>query len=379
MKRPISISIFFPTYNEEDNIVSTVRHAETAVKKITDTYEIIIVNDGSKDKTGEMADRLAMENPRVRVVHHNPNQGYGAAVLSGIKAAQYDHIFFTDADLQFDLNELEKLTDYVPEYDVVLGYRAKRQDPLIRLFNAKGWNLLNRYLFGLRVKDIDCAFKLLRRDLVKDLPIKSRGAMMSAELLIRLQRKGVQFKEVPVTHLPRERGEATGAKPAVILRDFRELFGMYKGELGGSSYVTYLQIVKFGTIGVINTFIDFVGYVSFTRLIPFFETRILAAKAISFFMGTVFSFIMNRRWTFSVKRAPTIGEVVRFYSTVGLGIFINLASVYVFHSIFGFYDIFAVIIATVITFAWGFIFSKYWVFRATREPVLFGKPARNEV
>jgi hypothetical protein len=130
------------------------------------------------------------------------------------------------------LEELKDLVQYVPDHDVVIGYRAKRRDPLMRLLNAKGWNILNRMLFGLRVRDIDCAFKLFKRDLVKDLPVKARGAMLSAEFLIRLQRRGIIFKEIPVTHLPRLKGSPTGAKPAVIIRAFKEMLQIYNNELG---------------------------------------------------------------------------------------------------------------------------------------------------
>lgn len=365
MKRPLSISIFFPTYNEEDNIVRTVREAEDAVSQITDTYEIIIVNDGSKDKTGEMAERIARENDRVRVVHHNPNQGYGAAVWSGIKAARYDYVFFTDADLQFDLQEIEKLTDYLPEYKVVLGYRAKRQDAFMRLVNAKGWNILNRVMFGLKVKDIDCAFKIFDRRLVQGLTIKSRGAMMSAELLIRLQRMGIKFKEVPVTHLPREQGVATGAKLSVIKRAFQELFIMHRGGLGGN--VTYVQVITFGMIGVLNTILDVGLYIALTRSLPVFGANLVSAKVLTFFLATIFSFYMNRRFTFGMRNRANVGELVRFITSVGAGVFINAGALYVFHSLLGIHDLLAVAIATVLTFAWGFIFSKFWVFRS-KEP-----------
>lgn len=235
MKRNISISIFFPTYNEEDSISRAVREAEAVLKNITDTYEVIIVDDGSTDSTPSIAERLAVENAKVRVVRHYRNQGYGAALWSGLQASRYEYVFFTDADLQFDLSELTKLTDFVPEYEVVLGYRAPRRDPFMRLLNAWGWNKLNRLLFGLKVRDIDCAFKLFKRTTVASLPLKARGAMISAEMLIRLSRKGVVWKEVPVTHVPRQAGVATGAKPSVIIRAFKELFFMYRGELGSIS------------------------------------------------------------------------------------------------------------------------------------------------
>jgi glycosyltransferase involved in cell wall biosynthesis len=356
-----SLSVFFPAYNEEENIERAVAEAAEALEPLQIKYEIIIVNDGSTDDTAAIAERLSRINPHVRVIHHNPNQGYGAAVWSGIQAAQYEYTFFTDADLQFDLQEIKKLLAHAGEYSVVLGYRAKRQDPLIRLVNAKGWNILNRILFGLKVKDIDAAFKLFKTDLVQKLPIKSRGAMMSAELLIRLQRMGIIFKEVPVTHLPRLHGEATGAKPAVILRAFRELFSMYTGELGRG--VTYLQVAMFGLIGVANTIIDVGSYTFLTRTFSLFALNVVATKIISFFFGTLFSFFMNRRWTFRRKERASLSEALRFYSTVGLGVVINAGAVYILHTRLGFYDLTAVGIATLITFAWGFLFSKFWVFR----------------
>lgn len=227
MNKNISLSIFFPAYNEEANIGATIKTALDVAEQLNIPYEIIVVNDGSKDKTAEIAASFSRQYPQVRVINHPVNQGYGAAVLSGIKAAKYSHVFFTDADLQFDLYELYKLLEFVPDYQAVLGYRAKRRDPWMRLANAKGWNILNRLLFGLQVKDIDCAFKLFKTDVVQNLPVKSRGAMLSAEILINLQRRGVAFKEVPVTHLPRVAGSPTGAKPAVILRAFKEMLFAY--------------------------------------------------------------------------------------------------------------------------------------------------------
>jgi glycosyltransferase involved in cell wall biosynthesis len=192
-EKPLSLSVFFPAYNEEENIENSVREAERVLQVLTNDYEIIVVNDGSKDATGSIADRLAEENQRVKVVHHSPNQGYGAAVWSGMQAATKDYIFFTDADLQFKLEEITCLIEHIDTYDVVIGYRAKRQDPPLRLLNAWGWNLLNRIAFGLTIRDVDSAFKLFKREVVQHVPVISRGAMFSAELMIRLERQGIVF------------------------------------------------------------------------------------------------------------------------------------------------------------------------------------------
>lgn len=223
-----SLSLFFPAWNEEANIAKTINNALLVMDKMNIPYELIIVNDGSSDKTGQIAEDLAQTNNKVKVVSHERNLGYGAAVWSGIQASQYEFIFFTDADLQFDINEINELIKYIPEYQVILGYRLKRQDSFIRIFNAKAWNILNRLSFGLNVKDIDCAFKLIKADLLKELETKSRGAMLSAEILIKLQDQGYKFKEVAVTHLPRRTGNPSGAKLSVIFRAFREFFRTYK-------------------------------------------------------------------------------------------------------------------------------------------------------
>lgn len=367
MKRPYSLSIFFPSYNEEDNIPQSVREADAVAQRITDTYEIIVVDDGSRDHTGEMADRLAKEYPNVRVVHHSPNKGCGAAMKSGFAAAKNNYIFFTDADLQFDLNELEHLFDYVPEYDVVLGYRSPRRDPFMRIFNAWGWNTLNRFLFGLKVHDIDCAFKLFKREVIQSIPIKSDGAMISAEMLIRMKRRGIVWKEVPVTHKPRHAGVPTGANPSVIVRAFKELIRLYRGDLGGSQAVTYLQAAKYAAVGVANTAIDFAGYVSLTRFVAFFAANAIPAKTLSFFLATIFSFMVNRRWTFERQTHITSREVFRFYSITGLNLLLNVLTFYLFVDVFRVYDLLAFFVATILTFIVGFISSKLWVFSAPQK------------
>jgi glycosyltransferase involved in cell wall biosynthesis len=362
MNNKPNISLFFPAYNEEKNIVSSIAEAQKVLSKCANEYEIIAVDDGSSDNTGKIIDRLAAENPRVRAVHHWKNQGYGAALWSGIQAAKYDWVFFTDADLQFDLEELPQLLEYIPEYRAVLGYRAKRRDPFMRLVNAKGWNILNRILFGLKVKDIDCAFKLFDRRLVSSLPLETRGAAMSAEMLIRLDRKGVLFKEVPVTHLPRKMGSPTGAKPAVIIRAFKELYKLYRGELGHED-TTYVQVGKFGIVGVINTLVDIATYFLLTRFTLFFSTHILDAKFVTFFLGTICSFVLNRHYTFKVRSKLTFVEVVKFYSTIAITISTNVGLLYVFNGLLGIYDLIAVGLSTVATFIIGFVISKLWVFR----------------
>jgi glycosyltransferase involved in cell wall biosynthesis len=363
LSRPdISLSVFFPAYNEEENIGETVSQTNEVVKKITNKYEIIVVDDGSKDKTASIVEEIQKTNPHVKLIRHNPNRGYGAALWSGIQAAQYDWVFFTDADLQFKIEEINRLIDNIPNHDVVVGFRAPRKDPFMRLVNAKGWNILNRLLFGLKVRDIDCAFKIFRRDLVANLPIKSGGAMMSAEMLIRLERRGVNIKEVPVTHLPRTKGSPTGAKPSVIIRAFQEMMRLFRGDLGKAHDTAFVQAIKFGGVGILNTLVDIGIYYALTRYTPLFATQLLLAKFVSFMCGTVCSFVLNRQFTFKVTDAFRVKELAKFYSTAGVGVVLNVSMLYVFHNLLHFNDLIAVLFATLTVFAWSFLASKFWVF-----------------
>jgi glycosyltransferase involved in cell wall biosynthesis len=224
-----SLSVFFPFYNEEANLRSVIEEAIAVLESLTELtwYEVIIVNDGSQDKTGAIAQELKEKYAAVKLITHDRNQGYGAALLSGFHGARGDYVFFSDGDRQFDLKEISKLLVYLPEYQAVIGYRSPRRDPWFRSLNARLWGLFNRLLLGLKVRDIDCAFKLFKRELVATLPLNSTGAMLSVELLVRLQRQGVVFKEVPVNSFPRVAGEATGAKLKVIIRAFQEFWRFY--------------------------------------------------------------------------------------------------------------------------------------------------------
>lgn len=218
-----SLSVILPAFNEEGNIRAVVEDAYRNIWKITPVFEIIVVNDGSNDRTGDICDRLVEEFPEVRVVHHAQNRGYGAALKSGIESARHDLIFFTDADGQFDLKEVATLLEDTDAYDVVAGYRARRQDPPHRLLFAWGWNILVRVVLGIRVRDIDCAFKVFHRRVFNKVQIQSVGAMVNTEIFAQISRFGMTVKEVPVTHLPRQHGESTGGKLAVITKAFREL------------------------------------------------------------------------------------------------------------------------------------------------------------
>ncbi len=221
-----SLSLIFPAFNEEANIRAVVEDAYRTIPKFAPIFEIIVVSDGSKDRTGEICDRLAEELSNVRVVHHERNCGYGAALKSGIKLARYDLIFFTDSDGQFDLKEVATLLEQADGYDIVAGYRARRQDPPHRLLFAWGWNILVRLVLGIRIRDIDCAFKAFNRRVFNSIQIQSVGAMVNTEIFAQASKFRMTVKEVRVSHFPRRHGQPTGSKVAVISKAFRELIKM---------------------------------------------------------------------------------------------------------------------------------------------------------
>ncbi len=225
-----ALSAFFPAYNEEGNIAKTVRQALEVLSAYADPFEVIVVDDGSTDRTAEVVRAIAALDPRVRLVQHGRNRGYGAALRTGFAAARYDWVFFSDADLQFDLKDLARLLAHLDHADLIVGYRIRRQDPLHRRLISRVWNWLVRWGFGIRVRDVDCAFKLVRRELVQRLPLRSEGAFLSTELLCRAAATGARIVEVGVPHYPRRWGKQGGASFRVILRALVELWRLW-GEL----------------------------------------------------------------------------------------------------------------------------------------------------
>ncbi|MCU0483846.1 MAG: glycosyltransferase family 2 protein [Chloroflexi bacterium] len=225
-----ALSYFFPAHNEEANLEELVAEALVALPALAERFEIIAVNDGSRDATAQIADRLAASHPDlVRVVHHATNLGYGAALRSGFRAARHDLVCFTDGDRQFRVADLGRLTARIqaPDApDVVAGFRIRRADPPIRTLYARLYRLANRVWFGLPVRDIDCACKLFRRPALDGIRVESGGAFFSAELLIKLRASGRTIVEVGVPHHPRTAGSPTGAKPSVIWRAVKDFWGL---------------------------------------------------------------------------------------------------------------------------------------------------------
>jgi len=218
-----SVSAVMPAFNEEANLGRSVAALDAALDRIAPQHEIIVVDDGSRDGTAAVLRGLRAERPCLRVVSHPTNLGYGAALRSGFAAARHDWVFFMDADNQFDPAELQSLVQRADGAEMVVGYRRVRRDPWIRRLNALAFFGLARLLFGYLARDVNCAFKLIRADLLRGLPLQSTGAFINAELLARARRHGAQVVEVPVHHFPRPAGRQTGADPRVVLRAFGEL------------------------------------------------------------------------------------------------------------------------------------------------------------
>jgi len=223
-----TMSVIFPAFNEEGNIRRTVEAALKVLPKVAMSWEIIVVDDGSSDATAPICYALKARYPEVEVISHGQNRGYGAALKSGIMAAKYDLIFFSDSDGQFDLRELQQLICWSEDYDIVAGYRAKRRDPLHRRINALGWNILVQLVLGIKIRDIDCAFKLFRRTVFDQVQIRCVGAMVNTEILAQATRLGMRIHQVKVNHFPRRHGKQSGANVHVIIKAFRELCRLWR-------------------------------------------------------------------------------------------------------------------------------------------------------
>jgi len=225
------LSVFFPCYNEENNIQATVDKAVKVLEKTAKKWEIVIVNDGSKDKTGEVALKIKRRYPSIKIVTHSPNRGYGAAFKSGLYNAKYQWIAFTDSDGQFDFSEIKNFIETQKKTlaDIVIGYYLGRKVSKAVIISSKIWELIVFILFGLKVKDIDCGFKYISKKVIETIPKleAERGAFISSEFLIKAKKAGFKIVEIGVHHYPRVEGQATGRQLKVILKSFSDLFKLW--------------------------------------------------------------------------------------------------------------------------------------------------------
>jgi len=234
MKIIDKLSVFLPAYNEQEVLANTVKKVNSVLKKVAGDYEIIIINDGSKDKTGQIADKLALENKKIKVVHHNPNRGYGAAVKSGLYTARFPWIVLIDSDGQFDFSEIDKLIEKQKQTkaDIVAGFYLKRAVPFYRILGSKlAWELPIFIISGLKMKDTDCGFKLISKKVVDKIPRlqAERGPFITTEFLLKAKKAGFKIVEIGVHHYPdKTEGGSTGASFKVILSGYRDLFRLLR-------------------------------------------------------------------------------------------------------------------------------------------------------
>ncbi len=223
------LSVFFPLVNEEENVLETVKQAKQVLEKLKVKYEILLINDGSSDNTASIIDNLARTDPTIRAIHHEKNLGYGEALKSGFYNAKYKLIVYTDGDRQFDFTEVSKFLDKIDDYDVLIGYRIKRQDPFFRILFKEGWRLALFTFFRLTTKDVDCGFKMVRREVIEKIAHleSTRGGMINAELAIKSKKAGFRIGQIGVNHYPRVAGKPTGANVRVIVKSFLDLFKLW--------------------------------------------------------------------------------------------------------------------------------------------------------
>jgi glycosyltransferase involved in cell wall biosynthesis len=227
----MNISFFCPAFNEEENLEKAVHSILPVLKDVAADFEIIVIDNCSTDKTPQIAEQLAKEIPQLKVIHNEMNKGYGGALITGFKAAQKDIVAYTDSDNQYDFNEFKKLSSYLDRYDAVIGYRLKRHDSIYRLVQSAIFNMIVTLLFGVKFRDINCSFKIYRKEVLESMDISSKSAFIDAEMLIKALNNGYRIVEVPVAHFKRMAGKASGAKPGMIFLTIQEMVSFWLNRL----------------------------------------------------------------------------------------------------------------------------------------------------
>ena len=225
------VSFFCPAYFEEKNLPILIPKVISLLSKITDQFEIIIIEDGSPDKTGEVADNLSNQYPCIKVIHHHTNLGYGASLRDGFYNAKYEYIMYTDGDIQYDVNEFIPYIHLLSNADIISGYVTKKALTPLRKIQSVVFNLLVKILFFVNIKDINCSMKIYKRKVLDSISIKSTSAFIDAEMLIKAKRLGFSIAQFPVTHYPRNSGEASGAKFSVIISTIKDMIKFRLGLL----------------------------------------------------------------------------------------------------------------------------------------------------
>ncbi len=224
----MNISFFCPAYLDEKNIGDVVRSAAKVLESVSNSYEIIIIDDKSPDNTGKVADELAKELKNVRVIHHIKNLGCGASIKTGFEEARNDIIIYTDGDNQYDMNDIPKLLSFITDYDIVVGFRKNRADSNYRKIQSKIYNFLINHLFGVNFIDINCSLKVFRREIIKQIKIESKSGFIDAEIMIKSLKRGAKIKQVEVKHKRRMHGIAGGGSPKTIFKILIEMIKFHQ-------------------------------------------------------------------------------------------------------------------------------------------------------
>ena len=366
MSNENSLSIIIPAYNEAKRLPKTLAaigaYLEQSVFRL---HEVIIVDDGSSDATADIAQEYA-QAARVRVVRARKNRGKGAALRLGVLLSQGQYVLITDADLSTPIRELGKLLTLVRRdgYDVAIGSRKVPESiitrqPLLRRLVGDAGNAVVRLVLGLPFRDTQCGFKLYRRAAALKLyrPLRLPRFSFDIEALVRARRLGLRVAEVGVRW---EHADHSTVRTRDVVQSFFDVFRIRFG-LGQSAPPQ--QLLRFISVGLINTMVDLTVYVFLTRLLASFAGEPVAAKFFSFLAATISSLLLNRRWTFGISSPLTLPEVVRFYTTVSASMGLNVTLMYLFVHVVGMYDLLAFVCATACTFGLNFMLSRHWVFR----------------
>jgi len=223
-----SLTAFFPAYNDQHTIEGIVRQVAEEMRKVTKNFEVLVVDDGSKDQTGVILDRLATDLPFLRVIHHERNLGYGAALITGFKNARKDLIFYTDGDGQYDVRELHNLlAQQKPNIDLVNGYKVKRADAWYRIWIGAMYRKAMRWAFRLSIRDVDCDFRLFRRYVFETISLESRSGVICVEMAKKFEQAGFRMTEVPVSHYPRMHGRSEFFRVRHLVFTFKGLLKIW--------------------------------------------------------------------------------------------------------------------------------------------------------
>jgi len=316
IKKKIELSVFFPFHNEESNCEQTIINAYEYLNNNIYDFEIIAVDDGSTDKTSQILETLQRKIPELRIVTHQKNIGYGGALQSGFENATKNLIFYTDGDGQFNINELDNLIPLITDCDIVSCFRANRQDNIYRLLLAICFNYTIYILFGLKLKDIDCAFKLYKKEVIDNTrPYFTLGGMIDTEMLVKASRANYNIKQIPVNHYARKFGASSGGNIKVVLRAFNELLLLwYKLNIKNlyliKKYKKFIIYCSIGLIGAIVDFGIFFGLLNYTN-INYQLSNILSSST-----GILNNFLFNSFFNF--KKTNQLGRRLIFFYAIGL-------------------------------------------------------------